>query len=325
MFAQNPPVMSKIRRKKHDEVAKEIFCRPEWAAEVFRRFFPADLAQKLGFEGLYLKNNSFTDESLREHFSDLVFGCPYAGSKKEVDIPLLIEHKYGFVHFPFPQLLRYEGLLLGEQVKRKEKPVAVIPVLFVHGPKRHKFKPMEAYFEDMDDVLLRYMPRHEYIVIDLADIPDGEIMKVQINLLKVGLLVMKHIWNEEHLLKNAREIFTLLDEASAAQQDGQLYIQALFVYLFSNSKFTKTQRTQLAQSVPEFIKKPVMNTLEIIYQEGKLEGILEGEARGEAQMLRFSIRRLVLHGFSPGQITEVLKVPMELVVEVMSEMDDKQA
>jgi predicted transposase YdaD len=33
--------------------------------------------------------------------------------------------------------------------------------------------------------------------------------------------------------------------------------------------------------VPDFIKKPVMNTLERIYEEGKLEGRLEGKLEGK--------------------------------------------
>ena len=72
-----------------------------------------------------------------------------------------------------------------------------------------------------------------------------------------------------------------------------------------------------------------MNTLEMVFQEGKLEGKIEGEAIGEEKgrllTLKFSIRQFLLNGVPAENVVLWLKVPMELVLEVAREMKNGEA
>lgn len=135
-------------------------------------------------------------------------------------------------------------------------------------------------------------------------------------MLKVGLLMMKYIWEEDHIFRYAREIFSLLQNVIQEERT-QLYTRSIFVYLFTHSEFKKEERLQLIQTMPDNLKNIAMNTLEKVYTEGKIEGKIEGEILG----LKKSIRQLLLRGYTAEQVVDLLNVPLSLVQEVEKELN----
>lgn len=147
-------------------------------------------------------------------------------------------------------------------------------------------------------------------------------MRVQMNLLKVGLLRMKHIWDEQHILRNAKEIFTLLAETMNLER-GQLYAQSIFVYLFSHSDLKPQEKVQIVHAMPKNLKEIAMNTLERTFYEGVEKGKLEGKLEGKLLGIKKSIRQLLAYGYSPEQTAGLLDVPMAIVLEVHKEMNEQ--
>lgn len=297
--------------KPHDEFFKETFRQKDLAEDFFRHFLPPEIVERLDFSRLELENSSYTDETLAERFSDVVYRCSFGKEEIPVKITVLLEHKTGRVLFPHLQLLKYITNVWDEQIKQKQKPTPVLPVLFVQGPDGIQDEPLEYYIDGANNVLLPYLPRFQYVLIDLTKVQDGQILHLQLSLLKVGLLLMKHIWEEDHVFRHAGEIFSLLQNV-IQEERAQLYTRSIFVYLFKNSEFKKEERIKLIHTMPNDLKNIALSTLDQVYEEGKIEGEVLG--------LKKSIRPLLLRGYTAEQVVDLLNVPLSLVQEVEKEL-----
>ena len=76
----------------HDKFFKEALTQPDAARTFLRDYLPADVAALLDLSRLQLVKDSFVDEALREHFSDLLYevGLRDRGSAY---VCVLFEHK----------------------------------------------------------------------------------------------------------------------------------------------------------------------------------------------------------------------------------------
>lgn len=59
-----------------------------------------------------------------------------------------------------------------------------------------------------------------------------------------------------------------------------------------------------------------MNTLERIFAEEKREGMAQGKCEGEILGLKKSVHRLLLHGYTPDQVVDLLNISVDSVREV---------
>ena len=89
----------------HDKFFKETFSIRENVIDFLTGTFPPEIFKKLDLSTLTRDNNSYIDEELKEHFSDIVYTC-YC-KDKELKITLLFEHKSYSVTCPHLQLLKY--------------------------------------------------------------------------------------------------------------------------------------------------------------------------------------------------------------------------
>lgn len=91
----------------HDAFFKQYLSRPQVAADLLRRQLPADVVALLDLDQLNLTKDSFVDEQLRTHFSDLVYRT-MTTTATPVTISLLFEHKSYPDEWVDFQVLRYE-------------------------------------------------------------------------------------------------------------------------------------------------------------------------------------------------------------------------
>ncbi|MFN3983631.1 MAG: Rpn family recombination-promoting nuclease/putative transposase, partial [Caldilinea sp.] len=56
----------------HDKFFKEMLTQPEAARSFLRDFLPPSVVEQLDLSRLQVVKDSFIDETLQEHFSDLV-------------------------------------------------------------------------------------------------------------------------------------------------------------------------------------------------------------------------------------------------------------
>jgi len=90
--------MAKRTHNIHDIFVRESFSDTERAVAFFERFLPENIVRHFDFGTITVLKESYINETLQEHFSDLVFEVSLkSNSSIKTDVVLLFEHK------PFPK------------------------------------------------------------------------------------------------------------------------------------------------------------------------------------------------------------------------------
>jgi predicted transposase/invertase (TIGR01784 family) len=90
----------------HDRFFRHALARQEVVTDFLRNYLPPDAAALINLDLVQPAPDTFVDESLQAHYSDLVFTVQLIDKRPAV-VYVLFEHKsYPDVNTPF-QLLRY--------------------------------------------------------------------------------------------------------------------------------------------------------------------------------------------------------------------------
>lgn len=272
----------------HDAFFRAIMSRVDVARDFLRHYLPPDVAAELDLDTLELTHDSFVDEALREHFSDLLF---VVSLKKggAIRVALLFEHK----SYPEPavalQLLRYVTRLWDAALENKEAPLPVIPVVFYHGKRRWGVGLSLHDYLAPPAELAPFVPQFRYHLVDVARLRDedfhGEVA------LRLMLLVMKYIFRDD-----LRDQFSQIVEAIAQlmESDDQLYVLTVLRYLTAAAP--QITRQELQHAVEEGLRQKGVPTMGTIAQEWIQEGRLEGMQVGRQEGLRQGVQQGLLRG-----------------------------
>ena len=191
----------------HDKFFKETFSIRENVIDFLKGTFPEEILKKLDLSALTLDNNSYIDEELKEHFSDIVYTC--FCKDKELKITLLFEHKSYPAACPYLQLLKYLLKIWETNVKQTERLMPVIPVILYHGKEEWKVRRFSDYFEGIDEIFCRFVPEFEYLLTDLSKYSNEDIKKKVFRKvsLEISLLLMRNIFDERELESNLKGFF----------------------------------------------------------------------------------------------------------------------
>ena len=192
----------------HDKYFKQLFSQKSEMKEFLANGLP-QVAKLLDLNTLQLDTTSYIDKKLNVGFSDLVYNCQYSHNI-EIKICLLFEHKSYIVNNPYLQLLGYMLNIWEQNIKQKQKLMPIIPILFYNGNDEWNYQIFESYFGEMDSDLKQYMPIFKYEQINTTNWSDEQIQKLfSLVSLKIGVLVMKHIFDDPNYLIN--ELTNLLN------------------------------------------------------------------------------------------------------------------
>lgn len=142
--------------KPHDKFFKETFSRPDVLTDFMQVFLPSEIVQKLHFDSLVRKSDSYLDAQLSEYFVDLFFSIDYGS--QPVQIALLLEHKSYIEDFPHFQLNQYLLNYWTSQIKAKQPLTPVIPIIIYHGERQWAKQPIVSYFDRLDNELAIFVP-----------------------------------------------------------------------------------------------------------------------------------------------------------------------
>ncbi len=262
----------------HDQFVRSLLSNPRLARNFLENYLPEKVVAKLKFDTLELSQESFVDEDLRPHHTDLLFKLQKKNNHK-VFVYVLFEHKSSPDAFVAFQLLRY-STRIWEKVTEKKLP-PIIPLVLYHGSRRwnvsRNFSDLIADSEEFSE----FVPKFAYELCDLSALSETEIKGEA--MLQLGLTAMRHIFS--HNLN--RELPEILDIMSKSEEQGAIeFLGTVLRYLTSASDKITTEdlREALTETFPEK-KNEIMMTLarewiEEGRQEGKLEGIKEGKLEG---------------------------------------------
>ncbi len=159
----------------HDRFFKRMISRPEAARDLVMNYLPPEVAALLEPTSLTLRRDSFMDENLGEHFSDLLYDVDLK-TGDEAYVYVLFEHKSYVERLTAFQLLRYI-VRIWEQALREghSRPIPVIPIVVYHGRVDWRVGLNSSDLFRGPEALRAYWPSFAYELCDLSAYSDEEI------------------------------------------------------------------------------------------------------------------------------------------------------
>jgi len=252
----------------HDSFFKELFSRPEVAADFLANYLPPDVAAALDLSSLELIKDSFVDDALRSHLSDLLYRVGLQGGGSAYAC-LLFEHKSEPYDWVAWQILRYKVRAWELELRQgATKLPPIIPIVFYHGERRwqvpHEFSALIEF--GGHDSLREFEPEFRYYFCDLSSLDASQIKGIAI--LQAGLQMMRTIFTDE-FEKTLEEVLDLL--LREKEPGAMEYLRTILRYAAASRK--KLELDDLRRVVESRIPKPegirLMETLaELWMQQG---------------------------------------------------------
>jgi len=266
----------------HDKFFKETFSIKKNVIDFLQGTFPPEILKKLDLSTLTQDNNSYIDEELKEHFSDIVYTC--FCKDKELRITLLFEHKSYAVTCPYLQLMKYLLKIWEANSKQSQRLMPVIPVILYHGKDAWEVRRFRDYFEGMDDVFYRFIPEFEYLRTDLSsysneEIKDRAFRRVAI---QITMLLMRNIYNDK-VLEDKLKGFFEIGRKYFEEKEGVKFLESVIRYLYYASDIEEERVIDTLKEISEEGGRLSMTIAARLIEKGKMAGRAEGKVEGKVE------------------------------------------
>ena len=266
----------------HDKFFKEMLTQPEAARIFLRDFLPPAVAEQLDLSHLQLVKDSFIDETLQEHFSDLVYevALRHDGS---AFVCVLFEHK-SYVDSMTPlQLLRYMVHGWEYALRHRNRLWPVIPVVLYHGAAPWTVARNFQGLFNLPEALSVYVPEFQYVLTDLSAYSDEEIKRTAE--LGVSLLLLKHIFEPDlytHLPEVIKLWYTIRQQENALR-----YLEAMIRYVAATGQNFSAEEMRAAIKAVAPEGDAMLGT---IAQEWLQQGLQQGLRQGLLAGIRLGLK-----------------------------------
>lgn len=313
----------------HDAFFKQYLSHPQVATDFLRHHLPAAVAQQVDLAHLQLVKDTFIDERLRGHFSDLIYRTQ-TKDQTPLALALLFEHKSYPDEWVDFQMLRYQVQFWQQELdaiiaerskaenprdlpKRRQTPVLVL--LVYHGQDEWKISLRFARHlaglsdpnSELSKALAPYIPDFQPHFVNLTAMSDAEIRGELTT--RLFLLVLKHIF-EQGMGGRLPEILAMVVDV-VNQPSGMEMVVALLRYL--SRAGVKLRKEEVVEKLVELLPKEggiLMQTMADEWiEEGKAIGLKEGEKKGREEGIK--------EGERGGEIKGILRARRETIVQVL--------
>jgi predicted transposase/invertase (TIGR01784 family) len=283
----------------HDHYFRATFARRDVAVEFLRHYVPTEIAEQLDLSAVETVKDTFVDEELRDHFTDLLYHVRLRGGSTAY-VYLLFEHKSYREPWTAFQLLRYMVRIWEHWLEQERLATLppIVPLVVYHGQQRWRVDQRFGALVATPEAFAGYVPDFRYELCDLSAYSDAELVgAVDI---RVAFWLMKHIFDEDWHTVLFR-VMPLLEELSRAE-NGLTYVESALRYMVAAARTLK--REDLAEAVELAFPKTGGALMQTIAQtwveEGRKEGLEEGRQQGLKQGLKQGLEQGLEQGIAQG-------------------------
>lgn len=269
------------RQNPHDQFFKEILAQPGAIKDFLRYYLPEKFVRLIKPETAERLEDSFVDEDLKEHLSDLLFRVELK-TDGEAFVYVLLEHKSSPDKWVALQLLRYLVRIWEKARLEGDKFLPLVfPVVFYHG--RAKWRVAENFsalfdFKNLEQ-MRPFVPEFGYYLCDLAEFEDDE-LKGEFTF-QAAMRLLKYIFREE-LHEQMETAFRLLmenlPEATMLER-----VRVLINYLLMSGKATQRE---VGQKLKKINYEKGAKTMETVIDKWLAQGEAIGVKKGVKEGLR---------------------------------------
>ncbi len=277
MSEDTPKRPTGLPTTRHDALFRTLLTNPERAGQVLRDHLPEPIATRLAAQDPRLIDGSFVDEALRGSQADRLFEVTLDGGTPLL-IYALLEHKSEPDQKTPLQLAGYMINIwkryADEHPDLKSRLPAIIPIVFYHGA-AHWTVPRSLFDLIEDDEEIRPFSRSmAYVLRDI-----GQMSLEQMS----SRPEVRSVFHVLHISRRDRIGHEELADIIAPLVDGSDLESATLHYIVGDQKITQTMlEAALRQAKPERWEALMGTLAETWFEQGKADGMAEGEARGKA-------------------------------------------
>lgn len=298
----------------HDKYVRFVLQIRDLAQAFLQFALDSQVSEMIEWDSLALMKDSFIDEKLRSHFTDI----SYAGlmkTGKPVRVITLIEHKSDApaVGELLLQLGRYIFHIWQEHWTRQESFPLIVPIVLYHGTGLFVKDAAENLFPDLPPQFLKYIPTFEYDLVDLNTFSDETLDTLKTIYLSRFLLALKHSRNEQYIEIFWKKFIILAAERANNEEILNFSIAtAMYMSATSQSFNKKIMNMENLLSAEEALKyKPYFLEL---YEKGVEEGIEKGIQEGIEKGIMNFIKNNP--GWSDAQVAAAFEIEVVLVQKI---------
>jgi predicted transposase/invertase (TIGR01784 family) len=296
--------MSKKLHKVHDAFVKNLLSHKESASEFIKNALPPDVCKKFDLTNITYLPDTYITKGLNEYISDIVLKIPVLGSKGDVTVSILIEHKSSMDHFTCVQLHNYIANGYDIQLKQKEQLSIIIPVIYYHGKGKWKYRPLHELFQEIPEGFERYIPFFSIELFQVQHLTIKQIHDIAEAKLRAAFMVQKSI--HDHFV--AQKDFVQVINAMEPTDEGN-FLHSFFVYLSDVTYFDQNSIIEITNQLTTDMKTKSMTFIDQFKAEARQE-------KGYA-----FARKLILRNMPLEEICELTDLTMEEVKKLAAEND----
>ncbi len=322
---------------KHDDFFRNACAKPFIVEPLIRYFVEPELSQKMDYSKLELCHDSYITPELANYYSDRLWSIGFKNRQEMLHLLLLFEHKSFIPKRIHIQLLRYmiedwtkqieaqleamkELQKKGKKNQEKIKLILILPIVLYHGKQAWKKPEFEDLFGKIPELLKRFLPDFDFIVIDLSQYSDQEIMDTEAGLLVNMLLLLRHSFDTEYLVNNFDLIMSGIENYDR-DSDYWQFAHSILVYFCKLLKNNPMEKAAVMEKIQtKRAKKDFYSVYDAIVDEGELRGELRGKLEGRSEGEMKKARLVVLRGKWKGASADFLADQSELPLTEVENM-----
>lgn len=321
----------------HDKFFRESFSRQEIVTSFIEEYLPPEIVAPIRMETLQLASESYVDEELRDHHTDVLYTVQL-DTGDEIHLYFLFEHK------SFPdrevalQLLRYQ-VRIWERDKADGAGIRpILPIVIYHGRTAWNIPDdFQALFGVLPDGVSEHLPQFRYLLYDYSLAADTP-LRGSIWLMSC-LSALRNVFYA-HEKDKLKTLITVAFELGKLPNGRQYFTLILYYLTQSNRKLTRDLLEETMQEQGKEGEDLIMTVAEVYRQEGReqgikqgiKEGIKEGLKEGREQMrkeMEYQVQRMyrlvkilfTIEGKTDDEISDMTGLPIEEVQQIRLEVE----
>ncbi len=154
----------------------------------------------------------------------------------------------------------------------------VVPILIYHGSVEWDKKRLFDYFEPfLPEVLLKFIPKDEYVVIDIQAMSDSQIEEaVNLGELRAAFIALKHGHDGEYFKKNMKKVLKFV-KSIPTKELLEMYYQMLLEYIQRRSEMENEAFNNMVEQSNE---EEMATTFKTIFETAREEAFEQGVGQG---------------------------------------------
>jgi len=275
--AQSEATEGKKNPSPHDRFVQSVLEIREVAEAFFKAHLSPKIVQAIQWSTLAIYDTARRFKGKNTSYTDITYHAKIKGAQGELwDIYLHIEHQSTIDYEITSRMYDYNsGLLLKHEKQRRPKQPLVVNLVLYNGVKINHPYPEDPYESFDDPEVARCVVNKPYIVVNLNQMSDEELLSHGACGLMEVLLKRANKANFASWLKANRSL--LRSHASVC------YLQEAFLYCLEVADADADTLIEAFASIDPKLNEPIMRAVQQIEARGEARGEVRGEVRGRQE------------------------------------------